>query len=502
MSLLAPKQQDLTKKIVKKWFWLYFFWYLSAPIWYLIRVIISNSPEVSVSDFWVFYSVISLITILYTYNDLWLTESLQYFLPKFYIHKEYNNLKTTIYFSLLIQIITWIIIASLLWFWSDRLAQNYFSSPIASSILKYFCFYFIWTNILQVIQSIFLAFQKTFEYKITWFIEAVSIALFTIYFFLSWEWNIEHYSASRLLGLVITLLFSVLLLLKYREIIVRWILKFDKGLLRKYFNYAVWALIWNSMRNIFWQIILQMVVYNLWSESAWYYSNFLSLFWIGITILWPIRALLYPLVSEYKEKSENKSIENLIYCFYSYFSVIVLSLSVLFITLGPEISVTLFWDKYQFSWVLLSYSWIYLIFNLLASFNSRVLAWLWKVKERVFITTISCIVTIFASYIFIRAFNIYWACIAFGISNIVNRILNQYQLKKQKFSIRINNYFVFKNIVIFTILWTIIYYIKPFIFNYDSNRLINLISLIWIGIIFYSIALFFNKETIIKIKKS
>ena len=313
MTTFISNNETLKNKIVKKWFWLYFFWYLSAPIWYIIRVIISNTPDVSVSDFWVFYSIISLITILYTYNDLWLTESLQYFLPKFYIRKEYNNIKTTVYFSLLIQIVTWIIIASLLWFWSDWLAQNYFKSPIASSILKYFCFYFIWTNILQVIQSIFLALQKTFEFKITGFIEAISIALFTIYFFLSGGWDIEHYSISRLLWLAIALLCSILLFLKYRKNIIRWVLKIDNSLLKKYFNYAVWALIWNSMWNIFWQIILQMVVYKLWSESAWYYSNFLSLFWIWITVLWPIRALLYPLVSEYKEKSENKSIEKLIY---------------------------------------------------------------------------------------------------------------------------------------------------------------------------------------------
>jgi hypothetical protein len=63
--------ETLSKKLIQRWFWLYFFWYLTAPLWYFVRLFISNSPEVSVADFWVMYSIVSLITFLYTYNDLW-----------------------------------------------------------------------------------------------------------------------------------------------------------------------------------------------------------------------------------------------------------------------------------------------------------------------------------------------------------------------------------------------------------------------------------------------
>jgi hypothetical protein len=77
------------------------------------------------------------------YNDLGLTESLQYFLPKFWIKKEYNHIKTTIYLSFLVQFGTAILIALGLWFGSDWLAINYFHNPISADILKYFCLYFL-----------------------------------------------------------------------------------------------------------------------------------------------------------------------------------------------------------------------------------------------------------------------------------------------------------------------------------------------------------------------
>lgn len=498
MPSLNHSEETLTNKIVKKWFWLYFFWYLSAPLRYIIRVIIANSPDVSPSDFWVLYSIISLITFLYTYNDLWLTESLQYFLPRFYLRKQFNNIKTTIYISLLIQIFTWIIIASVLWFWSDWLAIHYFKSEIASTILKYFCFYFFVMNILQVIQTIFLSFQKTFESQCIEFTKALWITLFTISFFFLGFWDIEHYSISRVWWIAIAVIIAILLYLKYHKNIMWWNFKIDYEILKKYTKYSLWALIWNSIRNLFWQIILQMVVFFLWSKNAWYYSNFLSLYSIGITILWPIRSLLYPLTSEYKEESNTQSINNLITLFYNYFSIITLSFSTLFISLGQEISIVIFWEKYLISWTLLSYTWCFLIFNLLASFNYQILAWLWKIKERVYITMISCFLTIILWFIGIKIYGIYWAWMAFWIGNLANRALSFYLIKKENYKIHLNKKLIIKNIIFFIILWIIIILLKQNIIPVTWNRLNIIIHLLKIFIIFYSIVVIINCNQIKK----
>ena len=490
------KEESLNQKLIKKWFWLYFFSYLSAPLWYIIRVIVSNSPDVSVADFWVLYGIISLITLLYTYNDLWLTESLKYFLPRFYLRKEFDNIKTTIYLSLFVQIITWIIIALWLRFWSDWLALNYFKSEIASKVLKCFCFYFIGTNILQVIQTIFVAFQKTFEYKLIEFIKVLLILIFTISFFFINKWNIEFYSLARLWWIVIAIIFAFLLYKKYRSSLIKWKLKQNESALKKYIKYTMWALIGNSIWNIFWQIILQMVVYFLWVESAWYYSNFLSLYSIGITIIRPISSLLYPLTSQYHENSDTQWIEKLISTFYNYFSIITLSLSVLLVIFWPEISYILFWEKYLLSWELLSYAWIFLVFNILASFNSQILSWLWKIKEKVFISWISCIATIIIAIFWIKIGNIYWACIAFGISNIIRRILSYYLIKKEKYKTNLNWNFVIKNISLLIILWAIIFIFKDQIIWYTWNKFVLLIDIWTISILFYSIILITNKNEI------
>jgi hypothetical protein len=201
VELLAD--ETLSQKLIKKWFRLYFFGYLAAPLGYIIRLLISNSPDVSVADFGVMYSIISLVTFLWTYNDLWLTESIRFFLPRFYLKKEYNNIKTTIRLSLWTQLFTSLIIAACLRFWNEWLSVHYFKNEHAWIILKYFCVYFTLTNILQVFQTIFISFQKTFENQLTSFVQLMTTFLFAIFCFFSWRWNIEWYSIGWILGFVV-----------------------------------------------------------------------------------------------------------------------------------------------------------------------------------------------------------------------------------------------------------------------------------------------------------
>lgn len=485
--------ESLSKKLIKKWFWLYFFWYLAAPVWYITRLIISNSPNVSVSDFWLMYGIISFITLLYTYNDLWLTESLQFFLPRFNIHKEYNNIKTAIWFSLATEITTWIMISIGLRFWSNRLSIHYFHDENASTILKYFCFYFIWTNVLQVLQSIFRAFQKTFEYQLSEFIKAASILVFTtICFFL--DGDIESYSLCRIIWLGITIIITRFLYKKYRKPLMRWFFCLKKFIIKDYVKYALRAFIWIWIWGLFWQIILQMVIFFLWSESAWYYSNFLSLFSIWVTIIWPIISLIFPIASELYEKDNKDKLWQLISYFYNYFSIIILSFSILFIIFGTEISTILFWIHYLASWILLQYIGIFLPFNLLASFNYGVLSGIGKVKERVIITCLSCILTIILWYIGIKNFGILWAGFAFWLSNVFNWALSFILLKKQRYSLSFKWEFSIKNIILLTILWLSIYLIKTHFIDINENRLYTLLKVISIWLFYYGFIILINQK--------
>lgn len=193
------QDETLSQKLIKKGFWLYLFAYLIAPGGYLIRLMISNSPEVSVADLGVLYSIIGLINFLNVYNDLGLTESLQYFLPKFWIKKQFNAIKTTIRLSLGIQILSSLLIIAGLWRGSERLALHYFHSDKAVDILKYFCRYFLGINLFQTLQSIFMAFQKTFDHQLAEFIKIWATVVFTAFCSFTGNVSIEMYSLNWIL---------------------------------------------------------------------------------------------------------------------------------------------------------------------------------------------------------------------------------------------------------------------------------------------------------------
>ena len=492
--------ETLSQKLIQKWFWLYFFWYLAAPLWYLIRLTISNSPEVSVADFWVMYSIISLITFLWTYNDLWLTESLRFFLPRLYLKNEYNHIKTTVWLSLWTQLLTSVLIASWLWFWSEWLAHNYFKTEHAGIILKYFCMYFTLTNVFQVIQTIFISFQKTFEQQLTSFIQLSSTFLFTLFCFYSWNWNIEYYSFWWILWLFIWILVAWILYQKYRPGIMIWKFKWDNVLIKKYIKYALWSFMWASIGSLFWQIIQQMVLYFLWAENAWYYSNFLSLFNIWAILIGPIMWLIFPVVSELIEKKDNYKLWLLYSFFYNYFSILILSFSTLLIVLWPEISVSLFWKEYLTSWILLELTWFFLLFSQLAWFNYGALAWMWKVKERVYITWISCVLTIISTILLIKSNWIYWAAYAFWLSNIFSRALSLYLLKKEKFSLKFDYKFIIKNIILFIILWLLIYFTKNYLIDIDWNRWYMVVKIVLTWLAFYLIVWLCNINIFLRLK--
>ncbi len=464
------QDETLSQKLIKKGFWLYLFSYLVAPAGYLVRLLISNSPEVSVEDVGVLYSIISLVTFLNVYNDLGLTESLQYFLPKFWIEKKYNWIKTIVWLSFLVQTATAVLIACGLRFGGERLANHYFHNPNAEIILKYFCLYFLGINIFQTLQSIFIAFQKTFDYQFVDFIRMRSIVWFTVFCFFTNKASIERYSLNWLLGLGVGVLSAGLLYWKkYRTPIMQGSFERNKPMLKRYRNYALWAFIGANIGNVFWQIIQQMVIYFLGAEAAGYYANFLSLFYIGNILIWPIMWLIFPIVSELITKKDQKKLWLLFSFFYNYFLILTLSLSILFITLGPEIAIVLFWEKYEFSGILLSFTWIFLNFNILTVFNFLVLAGLGKIKERVKILGIWTIITILFTYLAIRFFGLQGAGIGFGISYFILRCLSfPYLLKASTFSLQWE--FMIKNLIILTILGLILYFWKKHLLLYTENR--------------------------------
>ena len=196
---MIEQHKTLSEKFLKKGFWLYLFSFIIAPIWYIIKIIISGN--ISVSDLWLLYWVLSLVTLLSAFNDFWMTESMKYFIPKYLEKKDYSKIKTIIAYAFITQVITWVIIALILFFWADYLAIHYFKTPESKNIIQIFCLYFLWINIFQVFNNFFLVVQNTFYNRITEFLRMFFILTSVLIITFLDFGNITNYALAWISGL-------------------------------------------------------------------------------------------------------------------------------------------------------------------------------------------------------------------------------------------------------------------------------------------------------------
>lgn len=466
---MIEEQNTLAEKFIRKWFWLYFFSFIMAPIWYAIKIIISW--ELSVADVWILYWVMSFIILVSAYNDLWITESLYFYIPKFILEKRYDRVKFFLFYAILIQIITWVSIALFFFYWADFLANNYFHAKPdevkkISDVFKIFSFFFLSINIFQIITSFFMAIQNTFYSKVTDLIRMCFTLFFVLWLFLLDKSSLIGFSYSWLFWLVIWTLIAVNTFYnKYYKIYLKSEkLTFDKSLAWEIVKYASLIFITAEAWTILSQIDMQLIIYMLWAEPAWYYTNYLSMIWIPFMIIWPIFWLLFPIFSEMHWRKDYVKIKLIKQIFTKNFLIIWIWFNILFFVFAETISSILFWEKFIPSWTILKYSVLFLIFNFMLQINFNIMAWIWKVKDRLRIIVVAIIFNFILNIILIKEMWVEWSALATWIWWILIWVLSEYYLWKEYF---VNYDFnsLFKNTIIMWIIWFLSYeYVVPYFY--------------------------------------
>lgn len=489
--------QPLGEKLIKKGFWLYFFMILIAPAWYFIRVIISNKLEVG--DVGLFYSIMWFIVLLSLYNDLWLTEALQYFLPKYRIQKKYNNYKSLFYITLVTQLISWIIIAGLIYLWADWLAIHHFHSAEAWNIIKILCFYFIGINFLQVFNSFYLWFQDTISSNLTDFFRIYGTLAFTVFFRLTNTLTSTSFSIAWITWLSLSLVISTIIFLKkYLHTIKKWVFTRDKKSIKIELKYACRIFLWANVSILFNNLDQQLVINFLGPVASWYYANFFSLIYMYQVILSPILAIIFPIVIELIAKNEIQKFWLLQNLLYKYFSVFALSIGWIFFALWPQLTTIFFGSKFAYSGHLILYIAPFLVINALLGINFWILAWLGMARQRVKIIWRALLVNIVSIILLIFALKIWvvWAVISMALWWIVLWILSLRQINKNKVVIFDWKYFVINAGVIATITAIIMLFKNKFFILDNTHRFSNIYYLVIVILIYYWIIALFNYRSI------
>lgn len=485
---MIEQHNTLAEKFLKKWIWLYVFSFIIAPIWYIIKITVSW--DLRVDEIWIIYWVISLMVLLSSFNDLWMAESLNKFVPEFITEKKYDKVKSILAYAILAQFITWGLIFLFFYFWADFIWNYYFKETKSIEIIKLFSFFFLWTTFLHVINVFFQAVQDTFLNKLTEFFRLIFILSFTWYMYFSDLWNMFNYSLSWVLWLYFWIIIAIWLFYKryYLNYLKDVKIIFSKELFLKIFKYALIAFLWSQAWSILSQIDMQMIIYMLWNTDAWYYTNYLSLIWIPFIIIGPIFWFLFPVFSEMVAKQEFEKIKLIKSIFTKNFISFSISFSILFLVFAWVISNILFWNKFFMSWVILQYSILFLSFNFLLQINFNILAANWKVKERLNIILIAIIFNTILNYILLKYMWVVWAALATWCWWILIYILSEVKLKEYHYDFDYK--YLFKNILIFWIIWYLMHIFLLVFFTWV--KLHDLLLLACISLVYFSIYVIVN----------
>jgi O-antigen/teichoic acid export membrane protein len=492
MSNPLLKNETLSHKLISKWFWLYLFAFLTLPLGYIIRVILSN--DLSVWEVGIIYSLIGLMSLLSILSSLWLNQqAIVYFLPKYYIEKN-NNYITTIYKIVrYINIVMTIIISILFYFFIEYFWNNYIEHFQSKNILYIFLWVFIFLNLTNPLKWVFSSFQDVFIPQLTEFTKQLIISILLITLFILWIWSILNYSIAFLIWAIISyIIIFTSYKYKYLSILNKWKFIKNTSLFKKLLLFWVNALIVSNAIIIINNIDIQMLIIISWIENAWYYTNYTSLVNISMFIIIPIISILFPIISELNSKWKLKEIKKLQNFMYKYFITFSIIISIFLLVFWKILAVILYWQDFLYSWVLLQYLAIFGIFKIISVINFAILLWIWKVKERTKILLSVLIINIVLNLLFIPSLWSFWAWLATSISWLCISIFSFYYVNK---NIKINLSYIFyiKNIAIISIIWIICYFIIPYLFILENTyRYENLIYLFLIVFLVFIILILSN----------
>ena len=327
---------------------------------------------------------------------------MQYFLPHYFIDKEYGKARGMLNFVMRSQIVSSLVIIAIMLFVAPWLATHYFHSPLALPLLQTFCIYFLIINIFQMIQSVFIATQKVKRSQWVEWVRMWSIVLFVIVARQLNVLDLNTFMRTWLGGLIVACTLGYIAMRKQFDRLYEHKPVYDKALRSKWLWYAIWVIIGTNATMLLSQVDQQFALFFFGPESAGYRTNYLTLFNIVLLICAPIVWYMFPLLNELHKKNEKEKIRLLNRLLYTGIMAIGAWVGVIAYFRWTDLAVLLFGEKFRQSGELFEkWAW-FLWLAPLMSIQFQNLASRGMVQQRVGILLIGLAINIIANLILMK----------------------------------------------------------------------------------------------------
>ncbi|MEK6917007.1 MAG: oligosaccharide flippase family protein, partial [Nanoarchaeota archaeon] len=321
---------DYSKKLIQGTAIVLIFSIVSTLIGYIFKLVLAKTT--SISDIGLFFSVLGLISAWSFFRDLGLSDALIYYIPRFLVNKSKAKLKSSIIFTLLVQILIGTLFFFIMILFSKYLAQNYFKDGNAYYLVIFLSFYFIIDGIHEVLLRIFHGYQNIFFQQAFDFCFQ-TLSMFFILLVIFFKKNIIFFGVAYILAdLIAIILFFSIFIRRLSPNFFKIKTKIDWKLNKKLLKYSLPVMVGSIAESGFYQQTIILLTFFVGLEAVGYYVMVRSIAKLSLFIYKASGRVFMPMISELWKRNKFKKLNFLFnqQIILNYLVAVPLTLSFLF----------------------------------------------------------------------------------------------------------------------------------------------------------------------------
>ena len=294
---------------------------LAAFFAYLVRLVLARN--LPMEEFGLFYAVFAFLGLFAIFSTLGFDRALAKFIPEFLHEKKYSDIKSSISYSFIVQLLSNSIIILVVYALSNYLSSNYFHNEKAGIVLKIIVIAFFVDSFVQVIKSSFQGFKKMVYFS---GIDLARMIILLTAIIIGIKLNLGILGAATayiIAPLILIIIFGILLFKVFPEYAQAKVI-FSRLLFKKMSKYSIFVLAASFAGFILFYTDTIMLTYFAGLTSVALYNVALPTAKLLLYFPRAIGGIFLPLTSEFWAKKENALLAAGVESLYKYSAIIII----------------------------------------------------------------------------------------------------------------------------------------------------------------------------------
>ncbi|MFH1173768.1 MAG: flippase [archaeon] len=407
---------------------IYGFAIVGALFAYLLRILFARN--LTVTEYGLFYAVYAAVSLVISFSSIGLGTAITRYIPEFKIKKRFDDIKSSLVLTLVVQLIFSAIVLVLFFLFADYLAMHYFKDQTASLILKLVVVGLTIKCVVDTLRWGFIGFQRFLEYSAIFHLSLLSVFLMSVVMFKCNLGYLVPALAYLIYPILFIAIFLPIFLKKTFPAFFSKKIKFDKLLIIKLMKFGLPQLIVESSILVLTMIdtviltvmvgVVGVGIYNVALPTA----RLILFFGEGLGVF------LLPFVSELWVRNHKTQLNEGIKLIYKYLFMLIVPLSLMIFAFADVIVTLLFGPEYYLAVNPLRVLVVGLVFYSFFNVNSSVFSGINKPEINARLMLIGVLFNVVANILLIKYFTVTGAAIACALTFAVMLVLSMFYLKK------------------------------------------------------------------------